>query len=40
MNNPDRYKPTAPVEIVKVENIVSKTPEDTQNKVRSTSSIK
>lgn len=41
MNNPDRYTPKAQIETVKNDNIVSKnTPKNTQNKVRSASSIK
>ena len=41
VNNPDRYTPKAQIETVKNDNIVSKnTPKNTQNKVRSASSIK
>lgn len=41
MNNPDRYTPKAQTETVKTDDIVSKnTPKNTQNKVRSASSIK
>lgn len=41
VNNPDRYTPKAPDDTVKTDNIVSKnTPKNTQNKVRSASSIK
>ena len=40
-NNPDRYTPKAQIEIVKTDDNVSKnTPKNTQNKVRSASSIK
>ena len=41
VNNPDRYTPKAPDDTVKTDNIVSKNePKNTQNKVRSASSIK
>lgn len=41
VNNPDKYTPKAPDDTVKTDNIVSKnTPKNTQNKVRSASSIK
>lgn len=41
VNNPDRYTPKAQTETVKTNDIVSKnTPKNTQNKVRSASSIK
>ena len=41
VNNPDRYTPKAPDDTVKTDDIVSKnTPKNTQNKVRSASSIK
>lgn len=41
INNPDRYTPKAPDDTVKIDDIVSKnTPKNTQNKVRSASSIK
>ena len=41
VNNPDRYTPKAPDDTVKIDDIVSKnTPKNTQNKVRSASSIK
>ena len=41
VNNPDRYTPKAQTETVKTDDIVSKnTPKNTQNKVRSASSIK
>ncbi len=41
VNNPDRYTPKAPDDTVMIDDIVSKnTPKNTQNKVRSASSIK
>lgn len=41
VNNPDKYTPKAPDDTVKTDDIVSKnTPKNTQNKVRSASSIK
>lgn len=41
INNPDRYTPKAPDDTVKTDDIASKnTPKNTQNKVRSASSIK
>lgn len=41
VNNPDKYTPKAQTETVKTDDIVSKnTPKNTQNKVRSASSIK
>lgn len=41
VNNPDKYTPKAPDDIVKTDDIVSKsTPKNNQNKVRSASSIK
>lgn len=41
VNNPDKYTPKAPDDTVKIDDIVSKnTPKNTQNKVRSASSIK
>lgn len=41
INNPDKYTPKAPDDTVKTDDIVSKnTPKNTQNKVRSASSIK